>query len=257
MKCPNCGMNISENARMCVHCGTSIQPFANQVVQSTQPFANQVVQSTQPVQNNMVQGTNLQQVPQVVDNNKPKGIPIGKIIFITLLVIGICLAIFFYIKKLETDAKVNEEFEEDAETYFQAVSIAADANVFESEGKTLSSGEFYYVLIDNDIQDKEHPFTPKDDKEKKEKEYFDEKGYIIIVKGYTSSDTQGFVCFNNGKDEKRFISIKTMDFNDIVADNSNNSFGNLKIDKKGPCDINELLGRSNYPLYQLTKKEDK
>ena len=31
----------------------------------------------------------------------------------------------------------------------------------------------------------------------------------------------------------------------------------LTIDKKGKCDINELLGATNYPLNKLTAKENK
>ena len=247
MKCPNCGMNISDGARMCVHCGTSIQPFGGTV--------------TQPVQNNMqVQQPGVavqQQVPQVVEEKKNIGGKRAKIIFIIILILGICFGVYSYIKKKELDKKIQEEFEEEAEEYFQAVSVAVNADVFESEGKELTTGEFYYILIDNDIKDKDHPLTPKDDKDKKDKGYFDGKGYILVNKGYGSLSGEGFVCFNNGDDEKRYTSVQTMNVYNAFEGDTNNSFRELTIDKKGKCDINELLGATNYPLNKLTAKEKK
>ena len=229
---------------MCVHCGTSIQPFGSPV--------------TQPVQNNMQQGVPVQQqVPQVTEEKKNTGGKIAKIVFIIILILGIGFGVYSYIKKKELDKKIQEEFEEEAEEYFQAVSIAANADVFESEGKELSTGEFYYILIDNDIKDKDHPLTPKDDKDKKDKGYFDAKGYILISKEYDSLDSEGFVCFNNGDSDKRYTSMQTMNVYNAFEGDTNNSFKEFTIDKKGKCDINEILGTTNYPLNKITAKENK
>ena len=257
MKCPNCSMNISDGARMCVHCGTSIQPFGSTV---TQPVQNnmQIQQPGVAVQQQVPQGVPAQQqVPQVFEEKKNIGGKIAKIIFIIVLILGIGFGVYSYIKKKELDKKIQEEFEEEAEEYFQAVSIAVNADVFESEGKELTTGEFYYILIDNDIKDKDHPLTPKDDKDKKDKGYFDGKGYILVNKGYGSLSGEGFVCFNNGDDEKRYTSVQTMNVYNAFEGDTNNSFRELTIDKKGKCDINELLGATNYPLNKLTAKENK
>ena len=72
MQCPKCNMNVSDTAKMCLHCGTSLQQPVNQSSQVVQNngLQNNLVQNN-VVQNNVVQGVNAQQqvVNQIPEEN--------------------------------------------------------------------------------------------------------------------------------------------------------------------------------------------
>ena len=243
MQCPKCNMNISDDSKMCIHCGTVIQPFANQ--------------TPQPVQNNAIQvGTDQQTVvaqPTVEPtvSYKPHRRNYLFFILIPVLIVGVYFAVTTYKKNKEMEAKAQEEFETESGEYFQAAAILTKSKILISEGEDPVANEFYYVLIDNDIKDKEHPLSPK---ENNDKGYFDGKGYIIIIVGESALRGEGFVCLNNGNTEKRYITLKTLDPYETITGNSNSSFGNLEIDEKGSCDIKELLWHTTSKLHQLTAR---
>ena len=380
MQCPKCNMNVSDNAKMCLHCGTALQPTVNQSSQVVQNSGSQ----NNIVQNNVVQNyapQNIAEQQESEENSideeellsayfgeqkykdiKESKFSLGNFIFgfiwlvyerlyktalgEALLTLGIgiatCLYYFYifmenkttsaaigipaiavfvilfrilyrYASNLSTYSliqandiianinektnnkeekialckkaykknyfafllvplvlgsfgfaivsgvntitmreKEQEEFESESNTYFQTASVLARTSSLVSEGKEANDGEFYYILIDDDMKDKEHPLSPIDNKDKK---YFDGKGYVMIIMYNNGTKTHGFVCLNNGNDKKRFISLKAMNYYSIIEnDKEQNSFHKLKIDKEGKCDISELVGGMNHSLSQLTAK---
>ena len=379
MQCPKCNMNVSDNAKMCLHCGTPLQPATNQ---SSQVVPNNGLQNNL-AQNNVVQGLSAQQqvVNQTPEENnndeeellsayygeqkykeiKESKFSLGNFIFgfvwliyeglyktalgealLTLGILIITCVYYFYIfmydkatsaaigipaiavfiimfrilyryasnfssnsliqandviadinektnnkeekialckkayKKnyyafllvplvigvfafaiskgvntITMKEKVQEEFEKESDTYFQTASLLASTGTLVAEGNSPVSGEFYYVLIDDDIKDKDHPLSPKEDKDKK---YFDGKGYVLLIMYDNGTRTHGYVCLNNGNDEKRFISLKETHYSYYSDDNNQNSFNKLDLDEKGKCDISELVGGMNHSLSQLTSR---
>ena len=175
-------------------------------------------------------------------------------LLIPVIIAGFGLIAFLMFKAIVNKSLTTEEFEKEAKTYFQSAALLAESGVLEYDGKEPNPQEFYYVLIDEDIKDNEHPLTTETNKDRGK---FDGKGYVIIIMGNSSLTTHGFVCLNNGDSTKRYTSIETLNVYESISGDKN-SFDTLKIDKKGKCDISELVGHMNYPLNQLTKKaEDK
>ena len=250
MQCPKCNMNVRDDATVCMYCGTSLQQGVNPV--------------QQPVQNNVVQGTNMQPVatPQAPATSQPSASVIEykkrekrKKILLLLLIPIVAVGAYFGLpiiqERMEMKVKAQEEFEEESETYFNAAALLTKSKILVSEGRDPIAGEFYYVLIDDDIKDKEHPLTPKDDKDRG---CFDGKGYVILIMGDSIINVHGFVCLNNGNSEKRFIAKKTTNVAETIDGNSQNSFDSLSINEKGKCDISELLGNTTSALHQLTAR---
>lgn len=238
MKCPKCNMNVSDTATLCVHCGNKIQPPSDQ--------------STQPEQNNVEQQAS-QIVEENLDTNTPPSVKkYLKYLLLPVIFVGIYFAADFYLDILDKQAKIEKEFEEESELYFRTISLLASTETLLSDGKEISSGELYYVLIDDDKIDKDHPLSSKEDKEK-DRGLFDGKGYILYITGNSSLTAQGFACLNNGNNEKRYITTKATSFYGN-AKTSNNSFDSLKLDETGKCDIKELDGRLNYSLHKLTRE---
>ena len=124
MQCPNCNMNIRDDATICMYCGASLQQGVNPV--------------QQPVQNNVVQGTNVQPVvtPQAPATSQPSASVIEykkrekrKKILLLLLIPIIAAGIYFGTpivkEQLEKKVKEQEEFEEEDNEDFQLAAILA------------------------------------------------------------------------------------------------------------------------------------
>ena len=170
------------------------------------------------------------------------------------LMIGGAYLTFVTVKNtIETRKATQEEFDEESGTLFKTTAILAHSGILLSEGNRPTSDGIYYVLIDSDKKDKEHPFSSS---EEKDKGLFDGKGYIMISMGGSVTNADGLVCLNNGDSKKRYISLKSMNIYELIREDSHNSFENIPIDKKGECDITEFIGALNYPLHQLTLKEE-
>ena len=195
MQCPNCKMNVKDDASFCMYCGTQFQN-----------------QATNIVSNNTVANANVVSSSSI--NSKKNQTSITKIVITIVIVIVVGYSILAFLTKGNIASKSIEVVGKDEMLDINHEYTIKTVNAFKNgelrvyDGSELADGSYYYVSIDGSNDD-ELLYPIKIDIEDKS-----DRGYVFFQYN-TNSNFEYYSCLSREINEKK-VYISSYDGDKLI-----------------------------------------